>query len=390
METTLHTEWTVEDICKGFTYNELEGKGLFGLDGRLTIQPEYQRHYIYNDGKRDVAVIESLLKGYPIGLIYFNRTVNGRFEVLDGQQRITSIGRFVTGKFAIKDEADNVQYFSGLPEEQQQKIMQSSLLVYECEGEEKEIKEWFKTINIVGIPLKEQELLNAIYSGEFVNAAKRVFSNSQNAEIQKWSHYIKGDVKRQDYLAEALRWICDGKGMSIDAYMSIHRHEPSTGELESYFRSVIDWVSATFTMVERDMCGLEWGRLYETYHATPYSTVHVAERVKALQADESVRCPRNIYEYVLGGEEDKKLLDIRIFEESTKRAAYKRQTEAAEKQGISNCPLCALGNNANKTRIYKLSEMDADHVTAWSKGGATSMENCEMLCKTHNRSKGNR
>lgn len=390
METTLHTEWTVEDSCKGFTYNELEGKGLFGLDGRLTIQPEYQRHYIYNDGKRDVSVIESLLKGYPIGLIYFNRTVDGRFEVLDGQQRITSIGRFVTGKFAIKDEADNVQYFSGLPEEQQQKIMQSSLLVYECEGEEKEIKEWFKTINIVGIPLKEQELLNAIYSGEFVNAAKRVFSNSQNAEIQKWSHYIKGDVKRQDYLSEALRWICDSKGMSIDAYMSIHRYEPSTGELESYFRSVIDWVSATFTMVERDMCGLEWGRLYETYHATPYSTVHVAERVKALQADESVRCPRNIYEYVLGGEEDKKLLDIRIFEESTKRAAYKRQTEAAEKQGISNCPLCALGNNANKTRIYKLSEMDADHVTAWSKGGATSMENCEMLCKTHNRSKGNR
>ena len=152
METTLHTEWTVEDICKGFTYNELEGKGLFGLDGRLTIQPEYQRHYIYNDGKRDVAVIESLLKGYPIGLIYFNRTVDGRFEVLDGQQRITSIGRFITGKFAIKNEADNVQYFSGLPEEQQQKIMQSSLLVYECEGEEKEIKEWFKTINIVGIP----------------------------------------------------------------------------------------------------------------------------------------------------------------------------------------------------------------------------------------------
>lgn len=390
METTLHTEWTVEDICKGFTYNELEGKGLFGLDGRLTIQPEYQRHYIYNDGKRDVAVIESLLKGYPIGLIYFNRTVNGRFEVLDGQQRITSIGRFITGKFAIKNEADNVQYFSGLPEEQQQKIMQSSLLVYECEGEEKEIKEWFKTINIVGIPLKEQELLNAIYSGEFVNAAKRVFSNSQNAEIQKWSHYIKGDVKRQDYLAEALRWICDSKGMSIDAYMSIHRHEPSTGELESYFRSVIDWVSTTFTMVERDMCGLEWGRLYETYHTTPYSTVHVTERVKALQADESVRCPRNIYEYVLGGEEDRKLLDIRIFEESTKRAAYKRQTEAAEKQGISNCPLCALGNNANKTRIYKLSEMDADHVTAWSKGGSTSMENCEMLCKTHNRSKGNR
>lgn len=385
----LHTEWTVADVCKGFTYNELEGKGLFGLDGRLTIQPEYQRHYIYNDGKRDVAVIESLLKKYPIGLLYFNRTSDGRFEVLDGQQRITSIGRFVTGKFAIEYAGRN-EYFNGLPAEEKQIILQTKLLIYECKGEEREIKEWFKTINIVGVPLNDQEKLNAIYSGEFVNAAKRVFSNSQNAEVQKWSHYIKGDVKRQDYLAKALEWVCNSKQMDIDAYMSLHRHDCSIGELESYFRSVIDWVTATFTMVERDMCGLEWGRLYETYHTNPYSIDHITERVKELQADESVRSPRNIYEYVLGGETDKKLLDIRIFEESTKRAAYKRQTENAEKRGISNCPLCALGNNANKTRIYKLSEMDADHVTAWSRGGATNIENCEMLCKTHNRSKGNR
>lgn len=390
MKTILHTEWTVADVCKGFTYNELEGKGLFGLDGRLTIQPEYQRHYIYNDGKRDVAVIESLLKGYPIGLIYFNRTNDGRYEVLDGQQRITSFGRFVTGKFAIKDANDNVQYFSGLPEELQQKILQSSLLVYECEGEEKEIKEWFKTINIVGVPLNEQELLNAIYSGGFVNAAKQVFSNSQNAEVQKWSHYVRGDVKRQDYLAEALKWVCDSKQMSVDAYMSLHRCDTSVNELENYFRSVIDWTSTTFTMVEHDMCGLEWGRLYETYHNSPYSVDFVTERVRALQSDESIKCSRNIYEYVLGGETDKKLLDIRIFEESTKKVAYKRQTEEANKKGISNCPLCALSDNANKTRIYKMTEMDADHVTAWSKGGATSIENCEMLCKTHNRSKGNR
>ncbi len=390
MKTILHTEWTVADLCKGFTYNELEGKGLFGLDGKLTIQPEYQRHYIYNDGKRDVAVIESLLKGYPIGLIYFNRTTDGRYEVLDGQQRITSFGRFVTGKFAIKDTNDNVQYFSGLPEELQQQILQSSLLIYECEGEEKEIKEWFKTINIVGIPLKEQELLNAIYSGEFVNAAKRVFSNSQNAETQKWSHYIKGDVKRQDYLAKALEWVCNSKNMSIEAYMSLHRHDASINELEQYFRSVIDWVSVTFTMVEHDMCGLEWGRLYETYHNTPYSVDSITERVQTLQADESIKSPRNIYEYILGGEIDKTLLDIRIFEESTKKIAYRRQTDVATEKGISNCPLCALSDNANKTRIYKLSEMDADHVTAWSKGGATSIENCEMLCKTHNRSKGNK
>jgi len=390
MKTILNTELTVADVCKGFIYNELEGKGLFGLDGRLTIQPEYQRHYIYNDGKRDVAVIESLLKGYPIGLIYFNRTNDGQYEVLDGQQRITSFGRFVTGKFAIKDVNNNVQYFSGLPIELQQQILQSRLLVYECEGEEKEIKEWFKTINIVGIPLKEQELLNSIYSGEFVNEAKRIFSNSQNAEIQKWSHYIKGDVKRQDYLAEALKWVCDSKHMNIDAYMSLHRRDNSVNELEKYFRSVIDWVSTTFTMVENDMCGLEWGRLYETYHNTPYSVDSITERVRALQSDESIKCFRNIYEYVLGGEIDKKLLDIRIFEESTKKVAYKRQTDEANMKGISNCPLCALGENSNKTRIYKISEMDADHVAAWSKGGVTSIENCEMLCKIHNRSKGNK
>jgi hypothetical protein len=390
MKTTLHTEWTVADVCKGFTYNKLEGKGLFGLDGRLTIQPEYQRNYIYNDGKKDVAVIESLLKGYPIGLIYFNRTADGRYEVLDGQQRITSFGRYVTGKFTIEDTDGKRKSFLGLNEEQQQKILQSPLLIYECEGEEKEIKEWFQTINIKGVPLNDQELLNAIYSGPFVTAAKRVFSNSQNAEAQKWSCYVKGDVKRQEYLEKALEWICASKGMTIDAYMSLHRRDSSITELENYFRSVIDWASTTFTMVERDMCGLEWGRLYETYHKTPYSIDHVTERVLALQADESIKCPRNIYEYVLGDEQDKSLLQIRLFEESTKRVAYTRQTEAAKKKGISNCPLCAIGDNANKTRIYKFNEMDADHVTAWSKGGATSIENCEMLCKTHNRSKGNK
>lgn len=390
MKTKLHTEWTVADICKGFVYNELEGKGLFGLDGQLTIQPEYQRHYIYNDGKRDVAVIESLIKGYPIGLIYFNKTSNGQLEVLDGQQRITSFGRFVTGKFAIKDNDGNVQYFTSLPQEIQQHIMQSPLLIYECEGEEQEIKEWFKTINIAGIPLNEQELRNAIYSGKFVTAAKRVLSNSQNAEIQKWAHYLKGDVKRQAYLAEALKWICESKQTTIDTYMSQHRHDNSADELEQHFRSVLDWVATTFTMIEQDMCGLEWGRLYNTYHETPYSIEHVAERVRTLQADESVKCKRNIYEYVLGGEKEHQLLQIRFFEDSTKRAAYDRQTKKAKKSGKSNCPLCALGDNNNKTKIYKINEMDADHVTAWSKGGETSLKNCEMLCKTHNCAKGNR
>lgn len=390
MKTELHTEWTVADVCKGFVYNQLEERGLYGLNGQLTIQPEYQRHYIYNDGKRDVAVVNSLLKGYPIGLIYFNCTADGRYEVLDGQQRITSFGRFVTNKFAIADTHGNMQYFSGLPQEQCERILNTKLLIYACEGEEQEIKEWFRTINIAGVPLNAQELLNAIYSGPFVTAAKRIFSNSQHAELQKWYHYVRGDVKRQDILAKALEWVCASEGTRVDAYMSQHRLDATAQGLERYFRSVIDWVAATFSMNNSDMCGLEWGRLYETYHDTPYDVDRLNVRVNELHADGYVRCKRNVYEYVLGGESEKQLLDIRIFEATTKRTAYNRQTQAAAAQGISNCPLCAAGENANRTRIYKLEEMEADHVTPWSKGGITAPENCEMLCKTHNRTKGNR
>jgi uncharacterized protein with ParB-like and HNH nuclease domain len=188
VKTTLKTDVTVADICNGFVYNQLEGKGLFGLGGKLTIQPEYQRNYLYadGDGKREAAVVESLLKAYPLGLIYFNKVGGDKFEVLDGQQRITSIGRFVTGKFAIMDNG-NPQYFDSLPADQQAKIRASKLLIYECEGTETEIKQWFETINIAGVPLNPQELLNAIYSGPFVTLAKAEFSNSQNANIQKWT-----------------------------------------------------------------------------------------------------------------------------------------------------------------------------------------------------------
>jgi len=384
MKTTLHTEWTVRDLCQGFVYNEYEGKGLFGLNGRLTIQPEYQRHYIYNDGKKDVAVIDSLLKEYPLGLIYLNQTKDGQLEVLDGQQRITSFGRFVTGKLAIIYNGRE-EYFSGLPKDKQDLILDSKLVIFVCEGKEEEIKEWFETINIQGVPLNKQELRNAIYSGPFVNAAKAVFSNSQNSNIQKWSHYIKGDVKRQDYLERALEWISSAQSLTIEGYMSKHR----IAEMESYFNSVIGWVSTLFEMTD-NMVGLEWGRLYEEYHTKPFDRAALNSRAKELFADSSIGKRANIYEYLLGNEEHPELLQIRIFEDSTKKIAYQRQTEKAKSEGVSNCPLCAVGNNSNKTRIYKLNEMDADHVTAWSRGGETTLENCEMLCKTHNRAKGNK
>ena len=389
MKTTLRTDITVKDICEGFVYSELEGKGLFGLSGTLTIQPEYQRNYIYasDGGKREMAVIDSVLKGYPIGLIYFNKVADNQFEVLDGQQRITSLGRFVTNKFAIEDENGLPQYFSGLAADRKQEILDTKLLIYECEGTETEIKEWFKTINIVGVPLNDQELLNAVYSGPFVTLAKEEFSNSQNANIQKWSAYVRGSANRQDFLERALDWVSKG---NIGEYMSEHRQDTHINELKLYFNSVIDWVSAVFADVEKEMCGLEWGRLYETYKNQPYNPQIVSEQVKQLYGDPYVKNRRGVFEYILGGSTDTKLLDVRIFDEATKRAVYEKQTTEAEEQKISNCPLCALGHDANKSRIWSIKDMDADHVTAWSKGGATGIENCEMLCKTHNRAKGNR
>lgn len=204
-------EYNVRDVADGFVYNDLEGKGLFGLSGALTIQPEYQRNYIYADGKKDVAVITSLLKGSPLGLIYFNKPAEAELEVLDGQQRITSFGRFITGKFAIKGENGMEQYFSGLAKDKQNKILESKILVYECEGTETEIKEWFKTIHTVGVPLNDQELLNAVYSESFTTRGKEEFSNSQNANTSKWSAYVSGTAIRQDFWERALEWTSKGK-----------------------------------------------------------------------------------------------------------------------------------------------------------------------------------
>ena len=387
MKTKLRTDITIEDICKGFVYNELEGKGLYGLNGKLVIQPEYQRNYIYADGKRDVAVIESTLKGYPLGLIYFTKVGENKFEVLDGQQRITSIGRFITEKFAIKDENGMEQYFTGLSADKQEKILKSKLLIYECEGTETEIKEWFKTINISGVPLNLQELRNAIYSGEFVTLAKEEFSNSQNSQNQKRGAYIKGVVNRQDYLETALSWVSKGE---IDNYMSKHRHDDNILELKTYFNSVIDWASSIFLNVENEMCGLEWGRLYETYHNNSYDIEKVTKQVKELYSDSYIKNRKGIFEYILGGCQDTKLLEVRIFDDATKKSVYATQTKQAEEKGISNCPYCAIGHDNNKNKIWKITEMDADHVTAWSKGGATNINNCQMLCKSHNRAKGNK
>lgn len=386
MDATL-ARYTVADLVAGFVYNELEGRGLFGLSGRLTIQPEYQRNYIYADGKRDVAVVDSLLKGYPLGLIYFNKVGDEKYEVLDGQQRITSFGRFVTGKFAITDKNGMQQYFSGLAEDKKQKILSAELLVYECSGTESEIKDWFRTINIAGVPLNDQELRNAIYSGPFVSAGKAKFSNSQNANIQKWSAYLRGTVNRQDYWERALEWVSQGQ---IDDYMSKHRFDTDIDGVDAYFTAVIDWAGTVFTSVEREMRGLEWGRLYEEYHSTAYDPGAVEAEVRRLYGDPYVKNRRGVFEYILGGCKDTTLLDVRVFDAATSRSTYEAQTAEAKDAGSSNCPLCAVGNDSNREKLWEFSAMEADHVTAWSKGGATDRANCQMLCVAHNRAKGNR
>ncbi len=387
METELKV-YTVKELCEGFSYSETDGKGLYGLAGKLTIQPEYQRNYLYSENKseKEVAVIDSVLKKHPLGLLYFNKLPDGRLEVLDGQQRITSLGRYLIGKFSVMKNGDPYK-FKTLNEDERQLIENTKLLVYICEGTETEIKEWFEIINIGGIVLNDQEKLNAIYSGPFVSAARKEFSNKEDARTQKWSCYISGSANRQEYLQEALRWVSHD---NIKNYMQEHRRDTNINELKLYFNDVISWIERTFDNVYPKMKGLNWGELYEKYHNNPYDHVEVSKKVKELYNDPCVKDNKNVFEYVLGGCKDTKLLNVRVFDENTKTRVYIRQTDEAKEKHISNCPLCAIGHDANKEKIWTQKEMDADHVLAWSKGGATDESNCQMLCKTHNRAKGNR
>lgn len=383
--------FTVREVLEGFEYSEAEGKGLFGLNGRLVIQPEYQRHYIYGVEGKDAAVVESLLYGHPLGLIYFN--VNGDlYETLDGQQRITSIGRFVKGQFSVRGVEGNERRFLSLNDEERERLLDSTLLVYLCEGTETEIKDWFQTINIAGSPLNKQEVLNAVYSGPFVSLAKAEYSDSSNSNIQLWSRYMdKANPKRQEILETALRWIAHHKGTTPSEYFAQNRAATNIDELKRHFESVIKWVSATFPGPPlREMKSVDWGKMYEKYHRTTFDPDVMGARVAALMADGAVTSKKGIFEYLLSGEKKSGLLSVRIFPNDVKRTVYAKQTQKAEQEGVSNCPSCAASSDNNSRRIYQIEEMDADHVTAWSKGGSSDLTNCQMLCSHHNKLKGNK
>lgn len=378
----------VRDLVEHYEDNDELGVRAYG--GRLDVRPPYQREFVYKDRQRD-AVIETLRRDFPLNVMYWavvdDPSDDGvECEIIDGQQRTISICQYVEGDFSI-DIDGNQMAFHNLQNDQQEQILDYELMVYLCQGSDSEKLDWFKTINIAGEELTDQELRNAVYHGPWVSSAKRYFSKSGCPAYAIASDYVTGSPIRQDYLETAIEWINAGK---VGEYMRDHQHDADAVELWSYFRGVISWVETTFPKKRSKMKGLRWGPLHAKHKDVSYDPAQLEERVAILMGDIDVKNKRGIYEYLLGGEADKKLLDVRVFDEKTKLAAYEAQTKGATAKGVSNCPMCAGGTNANADRIYEFEEMDADHVAAWSKNGASELDNCEMLCITHNRSKGNK
>lgn len=352
-------EITVRELTDGFEDNEENGVAGFG--GKLDIRPPYQREFIYKDKQRD-AVIDTVIKNFPLNVMYWAVNENGGFEVIDGQQRTISLCQYVNGDFAHM-----MRYFHNLQEDEKEKILNYKLMVYICSGTESKKLEWFKTINIAGEKLTEQELRNAVYSGTWVTDAKRYFSKNSCAAYGVGSDYLNGTPIRQDYLETAIKWISKG---NIEAYMAKHQNDPNASAIWSYFQSVITWVATTFTVKRKKiMKGVDWGILYNEFKDQLYDTDKLEIEVAKLIADDDVEKKKGIYPYVLTRKE--KYLSIRAFSETMKQKVYEKQ------KGI--CVVCK--------RHFKMSEMEADHIDPWHSGGRTNEKNCQMLCKEDNRRK---
>jgi hypothetical protein len=350
-------EISVRDLTNGFEDNNDDG--VIGYGGVLDIRPPYQREFIYKDKQRE-AVIDTINKNYPLNVMYW--AVNeGGFEVIDGQQRTISICQYVNGDFAYM-----FRYFHNLQKDEQDRILNYKLMIYLCEGNDSEKLEWFRTINIAGEKLTEQELRNAVYSGSWVSDAKRYFSKNGCAAYGLGSNYMNGTPIRQDYLETTIDWISKG---NIEVYMSNHQNEANANELWLYFQSVINWVKTIFPKYRKEMKGIYWGYLYNEYKDNKFDSKKLEEQIVLLMIDDDITNKKGIYEYVLSGKE--KHLNIRAFTDNQKRESYERQT------GI--CVVCK--------EHFEINEMEADHITPWHEGGKTSSDNCQMLCKYDNRRK---
>ncbi len=353
----------IKDVVENYKNNDEEG--VIGYNNRLNIRPKYQREFVYDEKKRN-AVIDTVNKNFPLNVMYWCKNEDGSFEVLDGQQRTISICEYVKGSYSI-----NNLYFHNLTDTEKNKILDYELMIYICEGNDKEKLEWFKVINIAGEKLTDQELRNAIYTGEWLSDAKHYFSKNNCLAYKIASNYLNGSPIRQDYLETAIKWISDN---NIEEYMATHQHNHSAIELWNYFQSVISWIENLFPKYRKEMKGLQWGELYNKYKSNDYNPEELETEISKLMKDEydEITSKKGIYEYVLSGND--RCLNIRAFKDSEKRSVYERQN------GI--CPVCK--------KHFEIEEMEADHITPWCEGGHTTIENCQMLCKDDNRRKSNK
>lgn len=363
MKIKLH-EIPVREVVAG--YVDSAEDGVVGYDGRLNIRPAFQREFIYKDKQRD-EVINTVQKDFPLNVMYWVKGDDGNFELLDGQQRTISLCQYISGDFSI-----NHRGFFNLTETEKNQILDYPLMIYICEGTDKEKLDWFKIINIAGEQLTAQELRNAIYAGEWLTEAKKYFSKTSCPAYQIADRYLNGSAIRQNYLETALKWIATRDGIEIEDYMSQHQHDTNCNELWLYFQTVINWVQATFPNYRSKlMKGLDWGIFYNKFGTGKYDPKTLEAHITELLDDEDVTNQKGIYEYLLDGEE--RHLSIRVFSPKMARTAYERQ------KGI--CPKCG--------KHFEIEEMQADHITPWSKGGKTIAENCQMLCADCNRRKSN-
>lgn len=368
MKIELH-EIKIRDVVNG--YVDSQENGVVGYGGKLNIRPAFQREFVYKEKQRN-AVIETVVKGFPLNVMYWVEDENGNYELLDGQQRTISICQYINGDFSLNSRA-----FHNLTETEKNQILDYPLMIYICNGNDKEKLDWFKIINIAGVQLKEQELRNAIYTGEWLSDAKRYFSKNGCVAYLLANKYLNGEVNRQDYLETVLSWISAREGIKLEDYMSIHQHDSHATPLWQYFQSVINWVQTIFPKYRKEMKGLAWGLMYNTYGDKIYNPQELEAKIVKLMQDDDVTKRSGIYEYLLSGNE--KHLNIRAYTDNEKRQVYERQG------GI--CPYC-VAEHREKTH-YELEEMEADHITPWCEGGKTNVDNCQMLCKEHNRRKSN-
>jgi hypothetical protein len=357
MKVELH-EMTVREVAEKYVDNAEEG--VVGYNGKLNIRPKYQREFVYDDKKRN-AVIDTIRKDFPLNVMYWVKNEDETFEVLDGQQRTISFCQYVNSDFSFEN-----RFFHNLTKTEQEQISNYKLMIYFCEGNDKEKLDWFRIVNIAGEKLTDQELRNAVYTGTWLTNAKSIFSKSNCAAYGLSKDYVNGSPIRQELLETALNWISKNE---IEQYMSVHQHDPNANELWTYYRNVIEWIKLIFTTYRREMKGIDWGNLYDRFKDEMFDTKKVEQQIQTLMMDDDVTNKKGVYSFVLTHNE--KYLNIRAFTESQKRAAYERQ------KGIC----------ANCKKHFEFQEMEADHITPWHLGGKTNEENCQMLCKDCNRRK---